>query len=314
MAVTVFGSINMDLVARTPRLPAPAETITGHKFFITPGGKGANQAVATARLQVPTTLIGRVGDDSFGQELRQNLKSAGVDVSTVFIDPEVTSGVAIIAVDDMAQNSIIIVPGANGRVGQADVERLKQNLPGTKVLLLQLEIPMEATIAAAHLGQQMGVTVVLDPAPACDLPAGLYTLIDIITPNEVEASQLVGFPVNTEADAARAADVFLNRGVKTVIIKMGALGVFYATQSEDLRKVRNFIPAFNVDAIDTVAAGDAFNGGLATALVENHPLSVAVRWGAVVGALSTTKPGAQPSMPNRAEFETFLHEQNARTD
>ncbi|NVM31955.1 MAG: bifunctional hydroxymethylpyrimidine kinase/phosphomethylpyrimidine kinase, partial [Candidatus Helarchaeota archaeon] len=179
---------------------------------------------------------------------------------------------------------------------------------------LQLEIPMEATIAAAHLGQQMGVTVVLDPAPACDLPAGLYTLIDIITPNEVEASQLVGFPVNTEADAARAADVFLNRGVKTVIIKMGALGVFYATQSEDLRKVRNFIPAFNVDAIDTVAAGDAFNGGLATALVENHPLSVAVRWGAVVGALSTTKPGAQPSMPNRAEFETFLHEQNARTD
>ncbi|MFQ5821874.1 MAG: ribokinase [Candidatus Heimdallarchaeota archaeon] len=314
MAVAVFGSINMDLVARTPRLPAPAETITGHEFFTAPGGKGANQAVATARLQVPTTLVGRVGNDSFGQELRQNLKNAGVDVSAVFIDPEVNSGIAIIAIDDVAQNSIIIIPGANGRVGQVDVERLKQNLSETKVLLLQLEVPMEATIAAARLGQQMGVTVVLDPAPARDLPASLYTLIDIITPNEVEASQLVGFPVNTEADAARAADVILHRGVKTVIIKMGALGVFYATQSDDPSKVRNFIPAFNVDAIDTVAAGDAFNGGLATALIENQPLSVAVRWGAAAGALSTTKPGAQPSMPNRAEFQTFLHEQNSRTD
>lgn len=314
MAVTVFGSINMDLVARTPRLPAPAETITGYEFFIAPGGKGANQAVATARLQTPTTLIGRVGNDSFGLDLRQNLKSVGVDVSAVFIDPEVTTGIAIIAVDDVAQNSIIIVPGANGRVDQTDIERLKNNLSKTKVLLLQLEIPMEATITAARLGQQRGITVVLDPAPARDLPADFYTLIDIITPNEVEASQLVGFPVHTEADAAHAADVLLNRGVKTVIIKMGALGVFYATQSDDCKKARNFIPAFKVDVIDTVAAGDAFNGGLATALVENYPLPVAVRWGAAAGALSTTKSGAQPSMPNRVEFETFLHEQNARTD
>lgn len=304
----------MDLVARTPRLPAPAETITGYKFFTAPGGKGANQAVATARLQVPTTLIGRVGNDSFGREIHQNLKSADVDVSAVFVDPEVTTGVAIIAVDDMAQNSIIIVPGANERVDQTDVERLKQNLPGTKVLLLQLEVPMEATIAAARLGQQMGVTVVLDPAPARDLPVGLYTLIDIITPNEVEASQLVGFPVHTKADAARAADVLLNRGVNTAIIKMGALGVYYATQSANHKITRNFIPAFKVNTIDTVAAGDAFNGGLATALVESYSLPVAVHWGAAAGALSTTKPGAQPSLPNRAEFETFLYEQNTWTD
>lgn len=306
MSVVVFGSINMDLVARTPHLPARGETITGHEFFTAAGGKGANQAVAAARLHVPTKMVGRVGDDAFGQALRQHLADVGVDTSTILTDAGVSSGVAIIAVDDEAQNNIIIIPGANGRVGQADVERLEDHLAGANVLLLQLEVPLEATLAAARIAHQQGVTVILDPAPALDLPAELYRSSDIITPNEVEAAQLAGFPVKTPDDAARAADVLLSKGTPTVIIKMGASGVFYAARSQDGSRIQDFIPAFQVKAIDTVAAGDAFNGGLATALVEGHDLVTAVRWGAATGALSTTKAGAQPSMPGRSEFNAFL--------
>jgi ribokinase len=305
MALLVFGSINMDLVARTPRLPRPAETITGHEFFTAPGGKGANQAVAAARLGAPTKMIGRVGSDGFGGELQQNLESSGVDTSVVFVDVEVSSGVAVIAVDDEAQNNIIIIPGANGRVGQADIERLEENLGEARLLLLQLEVPLETSIAAAQLAHQRGVTVVLDPAPARDLPDDLYKVVDIITPNEVEAGQLVGFSVKTRVDANRAADVLLSKGVKTVIVKMGSLGVVYATQ-----EAKAFLPAFKVEAVDTVAAGDAFNGGLAAALIENRALPEAIRWGAAAGALSATKVGAQPSMPTKSEFEAFLDGQN----
>ncbi len=302
MTVVVFGSINMDLVVRTPRLPAPAETITGHEFFTAPGGKGANQAVAAARLGAPTKMVGRVGGDAFGQELRQNLTEAGADVSAVFTDPTVSSGVAVIAVDDQAQNNIIIVPGANGRVSDDDLSRLEASLVGAKVLLLQLEVPLPAVVSAARLARQQGVTVVLDPAPAQPLPVELYALVDLLTPNEVEAGQLVGAPVKTEAEAAAAAGKLLEMGVKTALIKMGALGVLLA----EAGTAPIFVPAFKVQAVDTVAAGDAFNGGLAAALVEGYDLAAAVRWGAAAGALSATKMGAQPSMPSRAEFEAFL--------
>lgn len=305
MTVVVFGSINMDLVVRTPRLPAPAETITGHEFFTAPGGKGANQAVAAARLGAPTKMVGRVGGDAFGLELRQNLTEAGADVSAVFTDPTVSSGVAVIGVDDNAQNNIIIVPGANGRVSDADLNRLEASLAGAKVLLLQLEVPLPAVVSAARLARQQGVTVVLDPAPAQPLPAELYTLVDVLTPNEVEAGQLVGGPVKTETEAAAAAGKLLEWGVKTALIKMGALGVIVAQTGT----APIFVPAFKVQAVDTVAAGDAFNGGLAAALVEGHDLPLAVRWGAAAGALSATKMGAQPSMPTRAEFEAFLKTQ-----
>lgn len=302
MTVVVFGSINMDLVVRTPRLPAPAETITGHEFFTAPGGKGANQAVAAARLGAPTKMVGRVGGDAFGQELRQNLTEAGADVSAVFTDPTVSSGVAVIGVDDNAQNNIIIVPGANGRVSGDDLSRLEASLAGAKVLLLQLEVPLPAVVSAARLARQHGVTVVLDPAPAQPLPAELYHLVDVLTPNEVEAGQLVGGPVKTEAEAAAAAGKLLELGVKTALIKMGALGVLVAQAGTK----PIFVPAFKVQAVDTVAAGDAFNGGMAVALVEGHDLLRAVRWGAAAGALSATKRGAQPSMPTRADFEAFL--------
>ncbi|HRV91429.1 MAG TPA: ribokinase, partial [Anaerolineae bacterium] len=301
MTILVFGSINMDLVIRTPRLPAPGETIIGHEFFTAGGGKGANQAVAAARLAAPTKMIGRVGGDSFGVTLLQQLAESNVDVDSVFVDESVASGVAIIAVDDAAQNNIIIASGANHQVDQSDLERLSHHMPQAKVLLLQLEIPLDMIVAAAKLARQHNVTVLLDPAPAQALPAELYPLIDIITPNEIEAGQLVDFPIKSQDDAQHAAQRLLSRGVKTVVIKMGAVGVVCATAES-----ADFVPAFSVQAVDTVAAGDAFNGGLAAGLFEGLPLPQAVRWGAAAGALSATKAGAQPSMPTRAEFEAFL--------
>ena len=302
--VIVFGSINMDLVVQSPRLPVPGETLQGSEFFTAPGGKGANQAVAVARLGIPTQLVGRVGGDSFGGELISSLQTSGVLTEHVLVDKSTSSGVAAIAVDETSENQIIIVPGANGRVNETDVERLTSILPGAIALLLQFEIPMNAVLLAAQAARAAGVPVILDPAPAqMDLSVDLYSLVDIITPNEIEAGQLVGFPVDGLETAAMAAAVLRQRGVGTAIVKLGAKGVFCAKSDETF-----FVPAFSVSAIDTVAAGDAFNGGLAAALAEGLPLQQAVVWGAAAGALAATKAGAQPSMPERTTFNTFLKE------
>ncbi|NJN57018.1 MAG: ribokinase [Leptolyngbyaceae cyanobacterium SL_5_9] len=303
MTVVVFGSVNMDLVARVPRLPVPGETLTGHQFDTIPGGKGANQAVAVARLAVPTQLVGRVGGDRFGQDLIASLETAGVRCDRLLIDQSTTSGVAVIAVDDAGENHIIIIPGANGQVDQTDVERLKPVLSAAKALLLQLEIPLNAVITAAQAAKAAGVTVILDPAPAQDnLPTDLYPLIDVITPNQVEASQLVGFSVEGAETAAKAASVLRQRGVQMAIIKLGKQGALCQTASETF-----LVPAFPVEVVDTVAAGDAFNGGLAAALAQDFPIQKAVTWGAAVAALSVTKAGAQTSLPNLQELEQFLN-------
>ncbi|NDJ21388.1 ribokinase [Nostoc sp. B(2019)] len=304
MSIIVFGSINIDLVATAPRLPVAGETLLGEDFFKVPGGKGANQAVALARLGIPTHLVGRVGPQSFGVELVNNLQASGVQTDNIFVDKNVTSGVAIITVDYAGENQIIVIPGANGRVNQEDVERLSHLLPEATLLLLQLEIPIAAVVAAAQAARNANIKVILDPAPAqSDLPAELYPLIDIITPNEVEAGQLVGFPVDGEQRAAEAAAILLQRGVKCAIVKLGAKGVFCATAEEKF-----FVPAFPVHTIDTVAAGDAFNGGLAAALFQGFSLKQAVTWGTAAGALATTKPGAQTSLPDRFTFDAFLRE------
>jgi ribokinase len=304
MAVIVFGSINKDLVATAPRLPMAGETLLGRDFFSVPGGKGANQAVAVARLKVPVHMVGRVGTHSFGAELLQNLQLAGVQTENVFVDETVSSGVAIITVDDAGENQIIVIPGANGLVNQEDVERLSQLLPGAKSLLLQLEIPIFTVVAAAKAAKDAGVMVILDPAPVqSNLPNELFPLVDIITPNEVEAAQLVGFPVNSRESATKAAVQLRDRGVKNAIIKLGVQGVICATAEETF-----FTPAFTVSAVDTVAAGDAFNGALAAALAEGHSLHQAVIWGAAAGALAATRPGAQTSLPDRIMFKKFLEE------
>jgi ribokinase len=305
--IIVFGSINMDLVTRTPRLPIAGETLQGYEFFTAPGGKGANQAVAAARLGISTQIVGRLGDDDFGRQLLAGLQGADVQTDGILVDESASSGVAVIAVDDAGENNIIIVAGANGCVNQQDVERLTDLLPGAAALLLQFEVPLPAVLAAAQAARQAGVLVILDPAPAKEnIPPELYPLIDIITPNEIEASQLVGFPVEGQEAAAKASAELRQRGVGTVIVKLGAQGVFCAAGAETF-----FVPAFSVRAVDTVAAGDAFNGGLAAALADGRSLRDAVVWGAAAGAISATKAGAQPSLPDRKTFDAFLKDWNS---
>jgi ribokinase len=299
MSVLVFGSLNMDLVTRTPRLPQPGETIAGHSFVTVPGGKGANQAIAVAKLGVPVQMHGRVGGDEFGKMLIESLRSAGVDCSGIQTDT-CSSGVATIAIDDAGENNIVIIPGANGRVNESDVARL--SFLDRKVLLLQLEIPVAIVLAAAQAAHQAGVTVILDPAPAPpELPAALYAAVDILTPNQVEAQQLTGIEVRDRDSAIAAAQELQRRGVKTVIIKMGAQGALCVTEEAEL-----WIEPFEVVAIDTVAAGDAFNGGLAAALAEGRSIEKACYWGAAAGAIAVTQSGAQEAMPTREELQQLI--------
>ena len=300
MTVVVFGSINMDLVVQSPRLPRKGETLTGGAFFTAAGGKGANQAVAAARLGVPTRMIGRVGDDVFGTALLAGLRADGVDSSGVTVAPG-PSGVALITVDQAGENTIVVVPGANGALGDDDLDWLDRALDGAQVLLLQLEAPLAAVIEAAQLARRRGITVILDPAPAQMFPEEIYPEIDIITPNETETAALVGITPTTEALAAQAATLLLARGVGCAIIKRSDKGVYVANAQQQFQ-----LPPFAVRAVDTVAAGDAFNGGLAAALAEGRPLAEAARWGAAAGAIAVTRAGAQPALPTRAEVLALL--------
>ncbi len=300
MSVIVLGSINMDLVARTSRLPVPGETVPGDGFWTAPGGKGANQAVACARLGAATHMIGRVGDDVFGNALRDELQAAGVDVTDVMTTPG-PSGVAVIAVDAAAENTIIVVPGANAKVGEEDLRRLEEVVPAARVLLLQLEVPVETVVAAAEIARAAGVTTILDPAPARPLPQEIYGLVDVITPNESEAAALAGFPVRDEHDARRAAQLLLDRGARSLIVKMGGRGAYVHDGTHG-----RLLPAFKVVPVDTVAAGDAFNGALAAALSEGLPFDEAVRWGLAGGALSVTRQGAQQAMAGREALLQML--------
>jgi ribokinase len=310
MSVVVFGSINMDLVVRAARLPSPGQTIIGQTFFAAPGGKGANQAVACARLGVDSHMIGRIGADSFGDTLRRGLAGYGVDTSGVGIADSAPSGVALITVDDSAENTIVVIPGANGLVDDHDLQRLHAALDTARVLLLQLEVPLAAVMQAAQAAHQRGITVILDPAPAQPLPADLYPLVHILTPNESEAESLVGFAVRDAATAARAAQALHQRGIRNALIKMGAQGVYWSQQRNGSASGR-LMQAFPVEAVDTVAAGDAFNGGVAVALHDGLALEDAIQWGLAAGAISVTRHGAQPSMPTRAEVMAMLATQSA---
>jgi ribokinase len=303
MTILVFGSLNMDLVVRSPRFPKPGETLSGESFFTAPGGKGGNQAVACARLGAPTQMIGRVGDDVFGSALCNSLADNGVKIDKVMVDAKHASGVALITVDALAENTIVIVPGANGAISFDDVARLDSLLAANRLILLQLEIPLEAVVAAAEVAHDHGFSVILDPAPARPLSSELYSLVDILTPNETEAAALTGLPLDTDDSIEQAAEVLLTRGVRNVVIKLGGRGVYARSRTQPQGQ---FWPAFSVAALDTVAAGDAFNGGLAVALANECSFEEAVRWGQAAGAISTTRPGAQPSIPNREEVLALL--------
>lgn len=301
--ITVVGSLNTDLVIRTPRFPAAGETVTGGEFATFPGGKGANQAVAAARLGARVAMVGCVGGDDFGRRLLAGLQGEGVDVTLVRVDPESASGTALIMVDPTGQNTIVVAPGANRRLRPGDVARAEGLIARSSVLLLQLEVPIDAVLAAARLAHTRGVRVVLDPAPAPPrpLPPELYQLVDVINPNEVEARALSGVAVTDDAGAAAAAGRLLRAGARAAVIKLGARGAFVHDGSSGTP-----VPGFHVEAVDTTAAGDAFAGALAVALAGEKDLIEAVRFANAAGALSVMTRGAQPSLPSRAAVEEFV--------
>jgi ribokinase len=297
--ILVIGSLNADLVVRSPRFPKPGETISGEDLQIIPGGKGANQAVAAARQGANVAMIGRVGSDSFGPFLIQNLKTNHVDTSHVLTDDSAT-GTAIIIVDTTGQNSIVLSSGANGKVSSADVERASSLTPN--LILLQLEIPIPTVLQAARDAKIYGSRVILNPAPAQSLPEELIALADFIIPNESELSLLSGLDVKDINTAGQAAKVLLKQGAKNVIVTLGGNGALIVTKEETTH-----VPSFNVDVLDTTAAGDSFIGGFASQLLNSDTdLQAAVRYGCACGALAVTKFGAQPSLPTKAEVEQFL--------
>jgi ribokinase len=300
MTILVVGSANTDLIVRARRLPAAGETVLGGDLATAAGGKGANQAVAAARLGEPVTFVARVGQDMFGQQTAAGLASEGLDLTYLVRDAAAPSGVALIVVDAAGQNLIAVAPGANGRLTPADVAAAQPAFERARVLLLQLEIPLETVLAAAQAGRAAGLTVIVNPAPAQGLPPELYGLVDYITPNEHEAAALTDGPAS---DPAAAAEELLRRGVRrSVIITLGEAGALAATGPGRSERV----PGFAVTAVDTTAAGDAFNGGLAVALARGEALPRAVRYAHAVAALSVTRAGAQPSLPTRAEVDDFL--------
>jgi ribokinase len=299
--VVALGGINMDLVAVASRLPEAGETVVGSRFLTYPGGKGANQAVAAARMGAETAMVGRVGDDIFGPQLIDSLAAAGVDVSGVAVEPGANSGIAVITIDASSQNRIIQILGANDTCGQAEADRVRRALKGNAALLLQLEVSIELSLEMAHEAAAMGNIVVLDPGPVRPLPEAFFACCHVITPNETEAEALVGFPVVDRASAARAAGALLGRGVPVAIIKLGAQGAYYATAEGG-----EYVPPIPVAAVDSVAAGDAFNGALAASLAAGVDLGQAVRIASAAGALAVTRFGAQGSMPLKEEVVALL--------
>jgi ribokinase len=301
--IVVVGSLNMDLIARTSRIPAPGETILGHDFRTAPGGKGANQAVAAARAGARVRMVGRVGRDAFGEELLANLDANEVDHRFVLRDETAATGVAVIVVDDAGENSIVVLSGANMQLTPADVEAAEAAIAEADLMLLQLEIPLPAVQRAAELGRKHGVQVVLNPAPARSLPADLLRLIDVLIPNETETALLTGMPIDTIPDLKAAAAALRAQGPAAVILTLGARGALLSTADQML-----LAPAFPVMPVDTTAAGDAFAGGFGAALAGGKSLFEAVRQGNAAGALAATRLGAQPSLPTRSEIAIMLAE------
>ena len=302
MTVVVLGSINLDLTIEVPHLPVKGETTIGDRFFSAAGGKAANQAVAIAKLGIPVRLIGQVGDDTFGKTLIESLQAAKVNTEGITVNPHTYSGIASIVVDRLGANTIACAAGANNLVRDKEIQQLKKILPKAKIALLELGIPIATVLAAAREAKAHDCLLILDPAPVvANLPEELYGLIDIITPNEIEASQLVGFTVDGVTTARQAASSLQQMGVKNVVITLGSQGSLYSSETESY-----WIKPIDVNVVDTVAAGDAFNGALAVALASGKKLKEAVQWATVGGALAVTKNGAQSSLPSKDSFQQLL--------
>ena len=304
--IVVVGSVNLDLVCICQRMPSPGETVSGDTFHMFEGGKGANQAVAVARLGYPVSIVAKVGEDEFGPRLRTALKAAGVGVEAVSVAKGISSGVATIAADRLGQNSIIVVPGANGQLLPADLENAIPMLQSAGMILTQLEIPFETVEYLAGLATRFHVPLMLDPSPARTLQERFLRSITYLTPNETEANSLCGSdgPAIDPSHARAIARKLLANGPSHIIIKMGKQGSYLAGQDNQ----GLFVPAFNVCAVDSTAAGDAFNGGLAVALMQGKSLADAARFASALAALSVERKGAQPSLPTAAEVSSFLED------
>ncbi|QIM62007.1 ribokinase [Pasteurellaceae bacterium Orientalotternb1] len=297
----VLGSINVDHVIRVPYFPKAGETLTGYGYQIAYGGKGANQAVAAARLGADVAFIGTIGDDQIGQAMKSAFEQDGINTTVIEAIPHQSTGLAMIQVSDQGENSIVISAGANADLTPALVEKHRTAIEQADTLLMQLESPLDTVEFAARLAKQTGTKVVLNPAPAQPLPPSLLSLVDIITPNETEAEILTGVKITDELTANQAAQHFHQLGIETVLITLGSKGV-YASQNG----VGEIIAGFCVQAVDTTAAGDTFNAGVVTGLLEGKTLADAIRFAHAAAALSVTRIGAQTAIPTRQEVDGFL--------
>ena len=297
--IVVVGSLNMDLVVRTHRMPGPGETVLGDDFQTIPGGKGANQAVAAARQGARVSMVGRVGDDAFGQTLRSSLQAEGIDISHVKVDSTAPTGIAMITLDEAGQNSIVVAPGANAQLTAEDVETALNAAGAFDALVMQLETSLPAVQAATRMAHEHGAKIILNPAPAQPVPAELLTLVDVLIPNESETSMLSGLPADSPEQAEEAAQVLLDQGVGAVVLTLGAHGAVVLEPGQEVVH----LPPYLVDVVDTTAAGDAFVAALATRWSEGVSLWEAAYCGNKAGALAVTKLGAQPSLPTWAELE-----------
>lgn len=300
-AIVVVGSSNTDMIIKVPWIPRPGETVLGGQFSMAAGGKGANQAVAAARAGGKVLLIARVGEDLFGEEAIQSFERDTIDVRCITKDDQAPSGIALIFVGEGGENSIAVAPGANTNLMPAHVDRFSRQISDAGTLLMQLETPLETVIRATEIAAASGRRIILNPAPARQVPADLLRQISILTPNETEAEVLTGVAITDNSSAGTAASILLEHGVGVVIITLGARGALVAS-----REKREWIPGFHVKALDTTAAGDVFNGALTVALGENESLPDAVRFAHAAAAISVTRLGAQPSIPHRKEIDEFL--------
>jgi ribokinase len=303
--IVVVGSSNTDMIIKTARLPKPGETVIGGAFSMAAGGKGANQAVAAARAGAAVSFIARVGQDMFGDQALQGFLNDSIDADHVVRDADAPSGVALIFVDERGENSIAVASGANANLTPHDILAARDVITSADVLVMQLETPLDTVRAAAEMAREHGVRVVLNPAPAQPLGDDILRHVSVLTPNETEAELLTGVKVESEQDAESAARELAARGIETVLITLGARGAFVFDPT-----CRGLVPGFRVEAVDTTAAGDVFNGALAVALAEGTPLADAVAFANAAGALSATRLGAQPSAPTRAEIDDLVRGKN----
>jgi len=302
--ICVLGSINMDLVTKTQAFPKAGQTVSGFEFHTFPGGKGANQAVAAGRLGADVTFLGKVGNDAFGDMALLSLREANVDVSRIAKE-KMSTGTASITVSAQGENAIIVVPGANGLV---DVDYVRQNtqaIDDADILMLQLEIPMETVVWAAEYAAKAGKLVMLDPAPARKLPDTLLRCSSMVTPNETELTIISQMEVSDENSAVEAARALIKQGVRTVVHKSGGKGAYLMTHNE-----AELIQGFKVSVVDTTAAGDSFNAGLAVSIAKGNDLKTSIRYANAVGAMAVTKMGAQSAMPTQAELNAFIEKDN----